>query len=58
MEGFYKIVAGQFGNVEAVFKVYGPVDEFPISSGSSGNPRLSCFIIHNREGLGYNQVGC
>ena len=50
MKRLYLVMAGQFGHIEAVFKVQGSVDEFPIHFGSLGNPGLAVFIIHGKIG--------
>ena len=40
-------MAGQFGNIEVMFKVQGVVNEFPICFGGSGNRRftVSLFMV-------------
>ena len=57
MKRLYLVMAGQFGHIEAVLKVQGSVDEFPIHFGSLGNPGLAVFIIHGSKGLSYYWIG-
>ena len=42
MEGFNKIMAGGFGNIEPVFEVQGSVRIFPIFLGGSRDPGFAC----------------
>ena len=56
INGLYKVVAGQFGDVELMFEVQGSVGEFPVSFGSLRDPWLPSFIVHGSKGLADNRV--
>ena len=49
-------MAGQFGDVEAMFEVQSIVNELPILFGSSGNPGFSYHIIHGSKSFSDNRV--
>ena len=56
MKGLYKVVAGQFGDIEWMFEVQGSIGEFPVSFGGSRDPWLPSFIIHGSKGLADNRI--
>ena len=58
VEGFDKVMAGWFQDIELVFEVQQPIFECPIFFGHLENPGFSLFIIHSSEGLDYDWVRC
>ena len=51
-------MAGRFRHIESMFKVQGPINEFPICLCSPGKPGLTTVIVHGGKGFSYYWIGC